>query len=178
MKLITATLVLGLLPYTALACPVEPAVSERIPEAFDRLAAAPDERVAKGFEDRIWQAWRTAPDGTAQDLLDAGIRRIRVSDYEGAEAILTDLITYCSDYPAGWNQRAFARFLQGRHDAALADIDEVLSREPKHFAALSGRFRIFLSQGRMVLARRALSDALAIHPFLNDRFLMPAGTKI
>ncbi|MEO1494539.1 MAG: tetratricopeptide repeat protein [Pseudomonadota bacterium] len=176
MKVLLASLAAAL-PLTALACPDWSPASERLPEVFADLAATRDELAAQRHADRIWQDWTQAPDARAQDLLDAGMRRIRASDFTTADAVLSDLITYCPGYAEGWNQRAFARFLQGRHDAALADIDEVLLREPHHFGALSGRVRIFLAQGRVALAQRALADALAIHPLLNDRFLLRPGTK-
>ncbi len=177
MKPIVIAVVILALPGAALACPTAAPTSERLASAFSRLATASGDAVAKRHVDQIWQDWTTAPDRAAQDLLDVGMRRIRVADFAGAEDVLTDLITYCPGYAEGWNQRAFARFLQGDSEGALADIEETLTREPKHFGALSGRFRIFLSQGRLLLARRTLDAALEIYPLINDRFLLPPGTK-
>ncbi len=173
MKLLAVTFAIAALPAAALACTAPEPVSERFPDLFATLATAQDEGTARVTEDAIWREWVMAPDGHAQDLLDDGMRRIRQSDLDGAEAALSDLTVYCPDYAEGWSQRAYARFLQQRYDEALADIREALAREPRHFGALSGRLRILYTQGRIGLARRALTDAIEINPFLRERFLLP-----
>lgn len=151
---------------------VHPPVSARSPDLFDTLLAAPSEWESRFAEDDIWRAWVVAPDATAQDLLDEGMRRIRQSDFAGAEAKFDALIARCPDYSEGYNQRAYARFLAGKFDRSLEDIARTLEREPKHFAALSGRIRILFTQGRILLAREAMSQALAIHPWLRERRLL------
>ena len=56
-------------------------------------------------------------------MLGRGMGAIRAGDLIGAEQALDRLVTYCPDYAEGWNQRALARFLAGRHAEALADLD-------------------------------------------------------
>lgn len=127
---------------------------------------------ARTEEDAIWREWVMAPDDWAQDLLDTAMRKIRQSDFTKAEELLDELIAYCPDYAEGWNQRAYARFLQKKFDAALDDIRETLAREPAHFAALSGRIRILFSQGRTKLAQIALGEALEINPWLREKRML------
>ena len=63
-----------------------------------------------------------------------------------------------------WNRRATVYFLMGRYAESLADIDQVLAREPRHFGALSGLGMIKRKLGDLAAARTAFGDALAINP--------------
>ena len=43
-----------------------------------------------------------------------------------------------SDYVEAWNRRATIHYMKKDYGRALADIREVLKREPRHFGALAG----------------------------------------
>ncbi|MEL6233175.1 MAG: hypothetical protein AAFR46_02085 [Pseudomonadota bacterium] len=160
--------------------PAAPAECAPMPDRGEERAAllaglADAKSVAEGQRATglVWQFWMTAPDATAQALLDAGMRAIRQSDFARAEAVLDDLVRYCPAFAEGWNQRAFARFLRGRYFESLADIERVLSREPAHFGALSGKLRILLLQGREPAARGVLREAARSYPWMVERGLLP-----
>lgn len=178
-----STLIAALLlaPATPFAgeCPItdQAALDRRLAPLIEHLTAAPSEREGDLRADDIWIIWRTAPDSRAQELLDRGVRRIRVSDYAEAERLLGELIAYCPDYAEGWNQRAFARFLSGDFDGALQDLDKTLELQPRHFAAMAGRGLTLLKQGRTLLGHRAIRDAVAIHPWMRERHLLPPDQK-
>ncbi|RMF41867.1 MAG: hypothetical protein D6754_00060 [Alphaproteobacteria bacterium] len=153
-------------------CPPLPDRTAEHDALFAELAASRDVHAARRVVARIWQFWTTAPDEMAQNMLDLGIQQLRYGQYDGAERTFGRLIDYCPDFAEGWNQRAFARFLAGRLQGSMEDIDEVLRREPMHFGALSGKVRILLMQGRVLAARGVLREALKIHPFLSERHLL------
>ncbi|MEM7684586.1 MAG: hypothetical protein AAF293_07145 [Pseudomonadota bacterium] len=170
-----------LMPAHALAegcADVGPPLSVREKPLFDNLTATTSQIDGETKARAIWQLWHTAPDPQAQELLDRGVRRIRSADFAEAQRILSDLITYCPDYAEGWNQRAFARFLDGDLEGSLEDLDKTLQLEPKHFAAMAGRGLTLLRQGRELLAHQALRDAVAIYPWLTERRLLPPDQKI
>lgn len=144
------------------------------------LAAADSQAAANDLVPQIWQHWLTAPDAAAQEVLDAAMARRQVADYVGALKHLDRLVESYPDYAEGWNQRATIYFLVGDFDASLADVAEVLAREPRHFGALSGKAMIYYQQGRLPLAQLAVREALKVHPFLAERAILdvPIGEDL
>ena len=168
-------------PMVALAdCPVHDhaALMDELRPHYDRLAVAASPQAAQRESAAIWDGWTRAPDASAQRLLDQGVLRMGQQNFSAAETLLTQLVDYCPDYPEGWNQRAFARYLAGDLDGALADLDRVLELAPEHFAALSGKGLTLMRMGRTGLAHTAIREATRYHPFLNERHLLPPEQKI
>jgi tetratricopeptide (TPR) repeat protein len=146
---------------------------------LDRLHAALLEAdgtgEAQAIEARIWRIWLTAPDAAAQEMIDEAVARRRLGDLEGARAVLDRLIAERPGYAEGWNQRATILFLEGKDEASLADVAEVLKLRPRHFGALAGRALILLRQGRHDAGQRALLAALRVNPWLAERGLLGPG---
>lgn len=166
-------LLLCLPPFAALAkCPPGKDFGDQTAQHLTALRLARTEAEAAAAADALWSIWQTAPDGTAQDLLDFAIARREAYDFEHAERILDDLIDYCPTFAEAWNQRAFARFLRDDYDGALADIEVALDMIPYHFGALSGRGLAYMRQGRMQEGQRALREAVRVHPFLRERSMI------
>ncbi len=162
-----------LVPAAAFAgCPSVPDTADAQAAAHTILLNAESEAEARAAETTLWQIYFTAPDKTAQDLLDAGIARREAYDLAGAEEFFDTLIEYCPDYPEGYNQRAFARFLREDYDGALEDIDLVLKDMPLHFGALSGRALTLMQAGRFELGQEALREALEVDPWLRERAML------
>ena len=156
------------------------ASGERYEQLMSKLAAAQSQPEADQLASEIWQIWLTAPDPAAQEVLDAALARRQARDYFGAILHLNRLIADWPNYAEGWNQRATIHFLLGDYSASLADVAEVLAREPRHFGALSGKAVILYSQGRTALAQIALREAVKHHPFLRERVILDVsdGTEL
>ena len=167
-------------PVVAQTCPQPADTSAVRAPLMAALAKAPDEASAKVIADQIWRIWTTAPDEKAQALLDRGMERREAYDFEEAEKVLDALIAYCPDYVEGYNQRAFIRFLRENYDSSLEDLDLVLEKMPDHFAAMSGKALVLMSQGRMELGQKVLREALALNPWLKERgmLIVVPGQKI
>ena len=89
--------------------------------------------------------------------------------------LLDDIVARAPDWAEGWNKRATLLYLLGEHDRSLADIDRTLALEPRHFGALAGIGLIRIAKGEHRAALAAFRRALAINPFLKERFgLIPA----
>ena len=136
------------------------------------LSHAKTQTEAERLAGEIWHIWLMAPDEAAQAVLDAAMERRHAGDYLGALKELDRLVEAYPDYAEGWNQRATIRFLRGELDASLADVAEVLKREPRHFGALSGKAMILYQQGKIPLAQIAVREALKHHPFLRERAIL------
>jgi Flp pilus assembly protein TadD len=65
-----------------------------------------------------------------------------------------------------WNRRATLHFMNKSYAQSLADIRQVLAREPRHFGALSGLGMILQEIGDDKRALDAFRRALAVHPHL------------
>src|SRR6516164_5641397 len=70
------------------------------------------------------------------------------------------------DYVEAWNRRATLYYLQNDYARSLADIAQVLAREPRHFGALAGLGMIMQDLGEDKRALEAFRKALAINPHL------------
>lgn len=164
-------LILTLLCAPAFAKDVSPQQEER-DALFAVLQSTEDQKVAKAAQTAIWKSWMEAPDADAQALLDVGMQRMSSFDNAGAIEVFDELVLYAPDFAEGWNQRAFAYFRMEKYEESLADIASTLQREPRHFGALAGRFRILMVQGRVALAQKTLREAVEANPWMMERSML------
>jgi tetratricopeptide (TPR) repeat protein len=133
---------------------------------FKALKIAPNEESAKAIEDRIWAVW-TVSDSDTCNLLMARVKvATDVKDYDLALKLLDAVIEIKPDYVEAWNQRATIYYIKNDYADAIADIGEVLAREPRQFAALSGLGMMLQELGDDKDALKAYRDALKIDPHL------------
>ncbi|SFS22069.1 tetratricopeptide repeat protein [Yoonia litorea] len=171
---------LGASPAFAETCPAVPDRTDEKAALYAGLLASENELAAAPYNAGLWEIWLDAPDEIAQEMLDRGMERRRVSDFLGSIAALDRLVDYCPAYAEGYNQRAFTYFLGGRFEEALADLDRTLAILPDHIGALSGKGLTLIELGRNDEAQEALRSAVALHPWLSERFLItePPGTDL
>jgi tetratricopeptide (TPR) repeat protein len=153
-------------------CPELPDRSHERTELLQQLKIADTYNKGSAAIASMWLFWRVAPDEISQEMLGNGIKRIRMADYLAAEDALARLVKYCPEYAEGYNQLAFAHFLQGEYKQSLNGLDRTLEIEPLHFGALSGKALIYIKQGREDIAQVFLRRAIGINPWLNERFLL------
>lgn len=141
---------------------------------FQRLRAAQNAAAASIAEQEIWRLWFTGPSDEITARLEQAAKALQHGDFLESETLLTALILKAPNYAELWNQRAFARFLQGKFDKSLQDIDRALMLEPRHFGALAGRARIEAHFGRLNEASRTMGEVGAVHPWLARTSPIPA----
>ena len=81
---------------------------------------------------------------------------------------LTTLIKKNPNFVEAWNKRATVRFFNGDLSGSETDVFEVLSREPRHFGAISGLALINVHVGALEEAVKAYEMLLNIHPHAED----------
>ena len=133
---------------------------------FGALKAAPDEASAKHVEARIWALWLHTPSDTAALLMLRAKAAMDAQQMDVALKLLDAVVKLRPDYVEAWNRRATLYYLQNDYARSLADIEQVLVREPRHFGALAGLGMIMQDLGDEKRALDAFRKALAINPHL------------
>ncbi|MEO0380576.1 MAG: tetratricopeptide repeat protein [Pseudomonadota bacterium] len=173
-------LILALLsaPAWADTCPPAPDNTIALEALIDEIRAAPNERAAQPISGAMWELWLMAPDASAQEVLDQGMRQRNNYDFAGSIASFDRLVTYCPEYAEGYNQRAFSHFLTEDFGAALIDLDAALRLSPDHVGAQSGRALTLMNLGRIEEARAQMQAALKNNPWLSERALLAKGAPL
>jgi tetratricopeptide (TPR) repeat protein len=134
---------------------------------FGALKAAPDEDSAKHVEARIWAIWIQTPSDTAALLMARAKAAVDGQKIDIAIKLLDAVIKLRPDYIEAWNRRATLYYMQNDYGRSLADIQQVLIREPRHFGALAGLGMIMQEVGDEKRALEAYRKALAVNPHLD-----------
>jgi tetratricopeptide (TPR) repeat protein len=133
---------------------------------FEALKAAPDDTSAKAVEDRIWAQWLASGSDTANLLMTRVKGAVEAQDLDLAIKLLNAIIELKPDYIEAWNRRATIYYMKRDYGHSLADIQQVLAREPRHFGAMSGLGMILQEFGDDKHALKVFRRALAVHPHL------------
>ncbi len=133
---------------------------------FGALKAAPDEASAKHVEARIWAIWLQTPSDTVALLMVRAKTAMESQNSDVALKLLDSVVKLRPDYVEGWNRRATLYYLRNDYARSLADIEQVLAREPRHFGALAGLGMIMQDLGDEKRALDAFRKALAVNPHL------------
>jgi tetratricopeptide (TPR) repeat protein len=139
---------------------------QNLDRLFEALKVAPDDESAKYIENRIWAIWLASTSDTANLLMGRTKTALDGKDYDLAIKLLDAIIDIRPDFVEAWNRRATVYYTKKDYGRAMADIREVLVREPRHFGALSGLGIILQEVGDEKSALDAFRRALAIHPKL------------
>jgi tetratricopeptide (TPR) repeat protein len=131
---------------------------------FGALKAAPDDTIAKAIEQRIWSVWTASRSDTAVLLMTRVQKAIEQKDLDLAVKLLDATVKIKPDYVEAWNRRATIYYMRKDYGRALADIREVLKREPRHFGALSGMGLILQDIGDDKQALEVYRRVLAVYP--------------
>ena len=136
---------------------------------LDELAEASSGEMAKIIIVNIQQAWiNSHEDSSEKRLMSQALSAMDDGNLVKAERELTKLIKKNPDFVEAWNKRATVRFFNGDFSGSETDVFEVLSREPRHFGAISGLAMINVHMGALREAVKAYEMLLNIHPYAED----------
>ena len=133
---------------------------------FGALKVAPDDTIAKAIEERIWAQWVVSRSDTTNLLMMRVKTAIEAHDNDLALKLLDAIVKIKPDYIEAWNRRATLYYMKKDYGHSLADIREVLKREPRHFGALAGLGLIMQDIGDDKHALEVYRRALAVYPRL------------
>jgi len=131
---------------------------------FGALKVAPDDATAKAIEERIWAVWTLSRSDTANLLMTRAKTAIEAKDLDLAVNLLNSIVKVKPDYVEAWNRRATIYYMKKDYGRSLADIREVLRREPRHFGALAGLGLILQDIGDDKQALEVYRRVLTLYP--------------
>jgi tetratricopeptide (TPR) repeat protein len=131
---------------------------------FGALKVAPDDVTAKAIEERIWTLWTASQSDTANLLMTRVKTAIEAKELDLAVKLLDAIVKVKPDYVEAWNRRATIFYMKKDYGRAVADIRQVLKREPRHFGALAGLGLILQDIGDDRQALEVYRRALALYP--------------
>ncbi len=164
--LVLASPALAQAPAPPPAAPADP--KDALNTMLSALRAAPNEQVAKALEDQIREAWAKSASPALRLLLARGARELA----EGAAGDAADSFDAALDLDPSlleaWRGRAQARLRGGDPAGAVRDIQEVLRREPRDFAALQDLSHVAEAQRDWKGALAAWQKVLELDPKTPD----------
>lgn len=138
--------------------------AERLDGLFSELRRTSDQRAARRVVDRILAEWADSGSATVDLLMQWAESAIDEERHGTALDLLDQVTTLMPDYAEGWNRRAGLHYRMDDHRKAMADINRVLSLEPRHIGALADMARIMSDAGNDRLALQAYMRSLEVYP--------------
>nr|WP_255635621.1 tetratricopeptide repeat protein [Azospirillum sp. 412522] len=139
----------------------------RLDSLFQALHTTNDAAYAESVEEHIWDFWLQHPDPAMVRDMRAGVFSLNGDDYDSALHAFDSAVARDPSYAEGWNKRAAAHYMLGDYRAAMLDLRQALSLEPRHFGALVELGLVYLALGDEKPALRAFDAALRINPHLD-----------
>ncbi len=143
---------------------------------FEALKRERNPDKARGIATQIMTDLNDSGSATVNLLMQWAATAIKEKRNAAALDFLDQVTVLDPAYPEGWNRRATLHYTMGNTRKSMADIAEVLKREPRHFGAIAGMAGILMQSGKDELALKAWEDYLAIYPA--DRDAQEAVTKL
>ena len=119
-------------------------------------------------ETAMWEVWSRSGDAEVDALFARGVEQLQTRQLDDAVSTFTRIIARRPDFAEAWNKRATAYFLLGEYQKSLADCDQVMSRNPYHWGALSGYGMIYVEIDQPGRAVEYFEKALAVNPNLTS----------
>ncbi|OED38715.1 hypothetical protein AB833_18695 [Chromatiales bacterium (ex Bugula neritina AB1)] len=138
--------------------------NDDLPALFGQLKAADSPQQAIMIETEIWKKWYERSDAEGGDYMASAVDAMSSGRYTIALNLLNNLVKKQPDFAEAWNRRATVHYLLGDYEQSLADIEQTLILEPRHFGAISGIGLIMLQVGDNERAIHAFERVLQISP--------------
>lgn len=136
----------------------------RLDGLFESLSTA-ESSEAKRISREIRLEWSKSGSASMDLLLRRGRAAMKEDNFEESIGHLSALIDHAPEFPEGWHARATANFKADHLGRAMADLEQTLILNPRHFGAIYGLAVIFEQLGRFDEAYDGYSAVLELFPF-------------
>jgi tetratricopeptide (TPR) repeat protein len=140
--------------------------AQRLNSLFEALKVAPNAQAAQMVESRIEAMMLQSGSDTADLLMVRARSVIEAKDYDLSLQLLDSIIELSPEFTEAYAQRATVHFLKKDIYRSVADLQVVISREPRHFASFAGLAVIFQDIGDDKRALDAFRRAFKINPHI------------
>lgn len=137
---------------------------ERLDKLFADLKRESNATAAARIAGRIESEWADSGSATVDLLVGWAGEAMAKDDKPAALDLLSEAIAMKPDFAESWNRRATLHFLADDYGKSLADIEQTLAREPRHYGALMGLGAILEQTGRETKALEAYTKVLEVYP--------------
>ena len=137
---------------------------QKLDKLFSELKRERNEAAARGIAGRIGQEWSNSGSSSLDLMMGWAKSAMDKQKYDVALDFLDMVTTLDPTYAEGWNRRATVHFMMHNLSKSMADIEQTLELEPRHFGALSGMAQIMLARGSKELALLAYTKVLEVYP--------------
>ncbi|MBW3097858.1 hypothetical protein KY465_11265 [Pseudohoeflea sp. DP4N28-3] len=138
--------------------------NEALDALFAQLRRESDGAAARQIARQIAVHWNDSQSATGNLLMQWATEAIARQNAGLALDFLDQVTVLFPEFAEGWNRRATLHFMNGDLRRSMADINRVLSLEPRHYGALAGLAAILERTDRDALALEAWKKILAIYP--------------
>ena len=133
---------------------------------FNDLKRSRDNATAERLTSQIWRQWGDSGSDSINLMMDWAQRAIGQRNFSAALDTLDQIVLLAPDFSEGWNKRATLHFMMEHPAKSMADIEQTLALEPRHFGALAGMAEILRARGEDALALKAYERALEVYPMM------------
>lgn len=153
-----------------------PSTAKPLDTLFEALKRERDPEKAKGIASQIIAEMNDSGSATVNLLMQWSAEAIKEKKNAAALDFLDRVTLLDPAFTEGWNRRATLHYTMGDRRKSMADIAEVLKREPRHFGALAGLAGILMEAEDDELALKAWERYLNVYPA--DREAQEAVSKL
>ncbi|MCJ8519555.1 tetratricopeptide (TPR) repeat protein [Pseudorhizobium tarimense] len=149
---------------------------EKLASLFEALRRERNPDKARGIAQEIMADLNESGSATVDLLMQWAATAIGEKRNAAALDFLDQVTLLQPDFAEAWNRRAGLHYAMGDTRKSMADINQVLQREPRHFGAIAGMAAILADAGQDELALKAWQRYLEIYPA--DRDAQEAAIKL
>ncbi len=146
----------------------EQASEDRLDSLFSDLKRERNEKSAERIAARIQESWASSGSASVDLMMMWSKKAMDARKFDVALDFLDQVVTISPSFAEGWNRRATVHFMMQNYALSMADINQTLVLEPRHFGALSGLGQIMKNSGNKQLALQAWQRVLDIYPMMRN----------